>query len=460
VKRIVAVLTVLALIAILSVPVLSQTAEIWQITRADYGHGNQWVDVTDRIHSLVQGNALNFTVNRSVFGIPGRGHNNTLRLQMVTRNGLARQMSYRDSHQVNLRVYDGYRANRSGNDPYNSHDSSSSYPSVDLRIVHATYGANRRTSDVTSRVNSQIQSGQINLLVNNATMGGDPAPGESKILSVEYRSNGQIGQSSAREGETLRLPYGTVSSSNLKQRFTCQSSGSYGRNRCSADTSGGVRLVRQIGGSRCNQGTTWDYDNQGVWVSDGCSAEFETGNGQSVGSYAATSIPSGTEIAVRTNQLIESNDASAGQRFGAEIASDVLDAQGRVMIPRGSNAELVIRSAYGEDDKSSSKLILDIDTITISGRRFLVSTSDLDKQRGEGIGANRKTGVMVGGGAAVGTLLGAILGGGKGAAIGAAVGAGAGLGTVALTRGKQVRVPAETVLKFRLDRDLRLQGSR
>jgi outer membrane lipoprotein SlyB len=63
---------------------------------------------------------------------------------------------------------------------------------------------------------------------------------------------------------------------------------------------------------------------------------------------------------------------------------------------------------------------------------------------------------MVGGGAALGTLIGAIVGGGKGAAIGAAVGAGAGVGGVVLTKGKEVNVPAETVLNFRLDQDLSL----
>jgi outer membrane lipoprotein SlyB len=67
---------------------------------------------------------------------------------------------------------------------------------------------------------------------------------------------------------------------------------------------------------------------------------------------------------------------------------------------------------------------------------------------------------MVGGGAAIGTLIGAIVGGGKGAAIGAAVGAGAGVGTEVLTKGHQVRVPAETVLSFRLDQDLRLHATR
>ena len=76
------------------------------------------------------------------------------------------------------------------------------------------------------------------------------------------------------------------------------------------------------------------------------------------------------------------------------------------------------------------------------------------------VGANRRTAEMVGGGAVLGTIIGAIAGGGKGAAIGAAVGAAAGAGTEILTKGKEVRVPSETVLNFRLDQDLILRPVR
>jgi outer membrane lipoprotein SlyB len=58
---------------------------------------------------------------------------------------------------------------------------------------------------------------------------------------------------------------------------------------------------------------------------------------------------------------------------------------------------------------------------------------------------------MVGGGAAIGALIGAVAGGGKGAAVGAAVGAAGGAAAQVLTRGDTVRVPAETVMTFRLD---------
>ena len=109
---------------------------------------------------------------------------------------------------------------------------------------------------------------------------------------------------------------------------------------------------------------------------------------------------------------------------------------------------------------SDSEMVLDVNSLTVSGTRYDVSTGDLEQQGGPGVGANKRTTVMVGGGAALGTLIGAIVGGGKGAAIGAAVGAGAGLGTEVLTKGKQVKVPAETLLNFKLDQDLHLLASR
>ena len=78
---------------------------------------------------------------------------------------------------------------------------------------------------------------------------------------------------------------------------------------------------------------------------------------------------------------------------------------------------------------------------------------------GEGIGKNRRTAEMVGGGAALGTLLGAIAGGGKGAAIGAVAGAATGGTAQVLTKGKEVNSPAKTVLKFKLDRPLHLTAA-
>ncbi|MGH8080707.1 MAG: DUF3011 domain-containing protein [Lysobacter sp.] len=51
--------------------------------------------------------------------------------------------------------------------------------------------------------------------------------------------------------------------------------------RCPADTRGGVRLVRRTSGKPCVEGTTWGADRGGVWVSQGCSADFVLGKGGS-----------------------------------------------------------------------------------------------------------------------------------------------------------------------------------
>lgn len=102
-------------------------------------------------------------------------------------------------------------------------------------------------------------------------------------------------------------------------------------------------------------------------------------------------------------------------------------------------------------------MALDIRSITVDGRRYLISTTDLTLESDTGIGRNRRTPEAVGGGSALGTIIGAIAGGGKGAAIGAVVGAAGGAGAQILTRGRDVRVPAETVLRFRLDRPVTLQ---
>ena len=100
---------------------------------------------------------------------------------------------------------------------------------------------------------------------------------------------------------------------------------------------------------------------------------------------------------------------------------------------------------------------LDLRSIEVNGCRYHIGTEDVGKSSNRRFGKNKRTAEMVGGGAVLGTLLGAIAGGGKGAAIGAVAGAAAGGTAQVLTKGKQVKVPAETVLKFRLDRPLDLQ---
>jgi hypothetical protein len=180
------------------------------------------------------------------------------------------------------------------------------------------------------------------------------------------------------------------------------------------------------------------------------------GSGDRPYAHDWTVLPPGTSISVRTDETIDSNNAADGRTFPASIVQDILDANGNVVIPRGSRATLVVRRVNEGGTLTSGSYLLDLDSVRVNGRRYVVNSSELSAGE-NGIGKNQRTAEYVGGGAVLGTLLGAIAGGGKGAAIGAVAGAAAGGGAQVLTKGREIRVPAETVLNFRLERSLHLR---
>jgi hypothetical protein len=168
-------------------------------------------------------------------------------------------------------------------------------------------------------------------------------------------------------------------------------------------------------------------------------------------------VPAAAEISVRSEETIDSSIATEGQTYAAEVTRDILDPSGDVVIPRGSNAQIIIRSsAKGGRIRGASDLILDLASVSVGGRRYQLDTVDYVAKGRDGVGGNKRTALFTGGGAAVGAIIGAIAGGGKGAAIGAASGAGAGAGTQILTKGGSIKVPAEAVLTFKLDSALRV----
>lgn len=172
-------------------------------------------------------------------------------------------------------------------------------------------------------------------------------------------------------------------------------------------------------------------------------------------------LPVGTEVPVRTEETIDSARAVEGQTFAAEVAADVRDADGAVVLPRGANATMVIKSASGGGKfHGAADLVLDMRSVSVEGQLYALDTADISEKGRSGVGLNKRTGAFAGGGAAVGAIIGAIGGGGKGAGIGAGAGAGAGALTEILTKGGSIKVPAETVITFRLDRPLRVREAR
>lgn len=220
----------------------------------------------------------------------------------------------------------------------------------------------------------------------------------------------------------------------------------------------GKTYFGQIGGRQAN---TIDWmDKQGISYHfptyDVSTISFSDWQGPYEGHREGILLPAGTEITVLTNLPIDSRNAQPGQTFPAQITNNVTTPDGRVVIPRNSDATLVLRHEDG-GGVHSGDVVLDLESVMVNGLSQSVVTSDVVESNGPGVGANRRTGAFVGGGAALGALLGAIAGGGRGAAIGAAAGAGAGAATEIVTHGHHVYVPAETTLTFNLDRPVMLR---
>lgn len=76
-------------------------------------------------------------------------------------------------------------------------------------LVSAQYGAGNRHQDVTRRVQSMVRNGLLNFTVGNDTLGGDPAPGQTKELRLRVREwNGRMQNLRFREGQSVYLQVG------------------------------------------------------------------------------------------------------------------------------------------------------------------------------------------------------------------------------------------------------------
>jgi hypothetical protein len=165
-------------------------------------------------------------------------------------------------------------------------------------------------------------------------------------------------------------------------------------------------------------------------------------------------IPEGTDIVIRTDDSIRSGQDSSGQLYPATIEGDVYGSSGSVAIPAGTRAKLVVSNVRSGGAVHSPELVLDLYSVDVHGEQYRVDSSSVTESNRSGLGANRRTAEYTGGGAGIGALMGAVFGGGKGAGIGALAGAGGGALTQLFTRGKEISVPAETAMTFRLERTL------
>jgi len=154
-------------------------------------------------------------------------------------------------------------------------------------------------------------------------------------------------------------------------------------------------------------------------------------------------VPAGTVISVRLGETLGSKSSQPGQNFDATLAESVV-VEEKEVIPAGAGAHGVVVDAKPLGRfKGGASLQIELTSI----KDYHVQTASVNRSaKGKG----KRTAVMIGGGAGAGALIGALAGGGKGAAIGALVGGGAGTAGAAFTGNKDIVLPAETVVSFKL----------
>ena len=191
-------------------------------------------------------------------------------------------------------------------------------------------------------------------------------------------------------------------------------------------------------------------------ISIGCSSKpaEETSDSSTPSSKSASlfgpkevTLPAGTVITVRLASTLGSKTSNTGDHFNATIATPV-ESGGKVVLPKGAEVlgRVVDAKAQGRF-KGGAVLSLALESVTINGDAHDIKTSSVSRyQKGKG----KRTAAMIGGGAGGGALIGGLAGGGKGALIGALLGGGAGTAGAAYTGEKDIVLPAESTLSFKL----------
>jgi hypothetical protein len=168
---------------------------------------------------------------------------------------------------------------------------------------------------------------------------------------------------------------------------------------------------------------------------------------------AAVDLPAGTRVSIRLDQDLGSKISNPGDTFTATVAHDVMH-DGQTVISKGAraNGTVVDAKPLGRF-KGGALLELRLDRVHTQWGAYPVNTSSISQsEKGKG----KRTATFAGGGGAFGAIIGGLAGGGKGAAIGALAGAGAGTAGGAFTGNKQIVLPAETLLTFRLEKPVHI----
>ncbi len=170
---------------------------------------------------------------------------------------------------------------------------------------------------------------------------------------------------------------------------------------------------------------------------------------------AAVSIPAGTTLTIRIDQHIGVKTSRAGDTFTGEIVDPVLAVDNSVLVPKGAVVQGIVDVSHRRGHfKGRSLLELRLTSLSLNGKEYPLATRDLARgKKGKG----RRSTALIAGGAGLGMLVGGLASGGVGVAVGGLAGGGVGTAVAGLTGNRDVDIPAESIVHFRLADDLLVQ---
>jgi hypothetical protein len=172
---------------------------------------------------------------------------------------------------------------------------------------------------------------------------------------------------------------------------------------------------------------------------------------------ADVNIAAGTNLTIRINQHISVKSSHAGEQFDGEVVDPVVGENGRVVIPKGTPVGGVVVASHRRGHfKGSSILELRLTNLTLNGTRYRLDTNDLTQTKK---GKGKRSAAFIGGGTGLGMLVGGVATGGVGLLVGGLVGAGGGTALGGLTGNRDIDIPAESIVRFKLADNLVVQPS-
>ncbi len=213
---------VLAILASVSLFGASASAQGGRLVRAEWGVPGNMVDVTARVRTFIQNGVLQLEVTRFNLGIdPAPHQNKNLIVKVQHRDGQIDEYKYPERSNCMLELgrqddwdQPGPRDRGDGRDDRvddrrnwdDHHDGYGEHHEHGVQIVRAEYGVDGQFVNVTDTVRSYVNDGHISMMVDNRSLGVDPAPGVHKMLRVVYVHHGERRNIIVDEKTFLQLP--------------------------------------------------------------------------------------------------------------------------------------------------------------------------------------------------------------------------------------------------------------